>query len=131
VIIGWVGMVLGAAGGLTLCRLLEKYKFIRLPGDIYFIDTLPVRVEAGDVAAVLLSVLVISVLATIYPAVKAARLRPVEAIRNANETDDRVGATAPAPPAGPPASRALPQGRETLRRRAALRVRATPPGGRR
>jgi lipoprotein-releasing system permease protein len=76
-------MVLGAAGGLTLCRLLEKYKFIRLPGDIYFIDTLPVRVEAGDVAAVLLSVLVISVLATIYPAVKAARLRPVEAIRNA------------------------------------------------
>jgi lipoprotein-releasing system permease protein len=83
VIIGWVGMVLGAAGGLTLCRLLEKYKFIRLPGDIYFIDTLPVRVEAGDVAAVLLSVLVISVLATIYPAVKAARLRPVEAIRNA------------------------------------------------
>ena len=83
VIIGWVGMVLGAAGGLTLCHLLEKYKFIRLPGDIYFIDTLPVRVEAGDVAAVLLSVLMISILATIYPAVKAARLRPVEAIRNA------------------------------------------------
>jgi lipoprotein-releasing system permease protein len=82
-IIGLVGMFFGAVGGLTLCRLLEKYKFIRLPGDIYFIDTLPVRVEAGDVLAVLGSVLVISVLATIYPAVKAARLRPVEAIRYA------------------------------------------------
>ncbi len=81
-LIGGVGMALGAVLGLTLCRVLDKYKFIRLPGDIYFIDTLPIRVEATDVAAVLISVFLISVLATIYPAVKAARLHPVEAIRN-------------------------------------------------
>ena len=62
--------------------LLERYKFIPLPGDIYFIDTLPVRVETLDVAAVLASVLVICVLATLYPARQAARLNPVEAIRH-------------------------------------------------
>ena len=65
-----------------LCHLLERYKFIRLPGDIYFIDTLPVRVEAGDVGWIVGSVLVISALATLYPAWRAARLDPVEAIRS-------------------------------------------------
>ncbi len=80
-VIGVIGMVLGTGGGLLLCHLLEKYKFIRLPGDIYFVDTLPVRVEAPDVIAVTLSVLGISILATLYPAWKAARLDPVTAIR--------------------------------------------------
>lgn len=82
-VIGLIGMVLGASGGLLLCHLLEKYKFIHLPGDIYFIDTLPVHVEAADVLTVVGSVLVISLLATLYPAWKAARLDPVEAIRYA------------------------------------------------
>jgi lipoprotein-releasing system permease protein len=82
---GWVialaGTAFGTGLGLGLCHLLERYKFIRLPADIYFIDTLPVRVEWGDIALIIASVLAIAALSTLYPAWKAARLDPVEAIR--------------------------------------------------
>lgn len=81
-VIGGTGLALGASGGLLLCYLLEKYKFIRLPGDVYFIDTLPVRVEWLDVTWVLSAVLAIALLSTIYPAVQAARQDPLEAIRH-------------------------------------------------
>lgn len=82
---GWVialaGTGVGVATGLGLCEILERYRLIRLPEDIYFIDTLPVRVEWGDVWAIIVSVLAIAALATLYPAWRAARLDPVEAIR--------------------------------------------------
>ena len=80
-VIGVVGMALGTAGGLGVCYLLDRYQFIKLPGDVYFIDTLPIQVQLLDVLAVIGAVLVISVLSTIYPAWKAARLDPVDAIR--------------------------------------------------
>jgi lipoprotein-releasing system permease protein len=80
-VIGMIGMLLGTGAGLLLCHLLDRYKFIKLPGDIYFIDTLPVLVDPKDVLAVVAAAFVISVLATLYPAWKAARMDPVEAIR--------------------------------------------------
>jgi lipoprotein-releasing system permease protein len=52
-----------------------------LPSDIYYISTLPVRVEMMDLILVILAAIVISFLATIYPSWHASRVNPVEALR--------------------------------------------------
>jgi len=81
VFVGIVGTMAGLASGLGICHLLAKYKFISLPSDIYYISTLPVRVEFWDVSFVALAAVAISFLATIYPSWYASKLDPVEAIR--------------------------------------------------
>ena len=80
-LVGVIGTLAGLASGLGLCHLLAKYKFIDLPSDIYYISTLPVRVETTDVAFVTISAVFISFLATLYPSWHASRLNPVEALR--------------------------------------------------
>ncbi len=79
--IGLVGTLLGGGLGILLCALLEKYRFVELPGDVYYITTLPVRLEALDVLLIAIAALVICFLATIYPADQAAKIDPIEAIR--------------------------------------------------
>ena len=81
-IIGSVGTSLGVCAGYILCKLLEKYKFIDLPGDVYYITTLPVRLMAFDVLLIASAALAICFLATLYPAHQASKLNPVEAIRH-------------------------------------------------
>ena len=80
-LIGAFGTVLGLAGGLGLSYLLEKYQFIQLPRDIYYIDRFPVDVQLGDTTAIVLAALTISLLSCIYPAWQASRLNPVDALR--------------------------------------------------
>ncbi len=80
-IIGAVGTALGVGLGFLACFLLDRYKFIELPGDVYYITTLPVRLETLDVVLIAAAAMVICFLATLYPARQAARLDPVEAIR--------------------------------------------------
>jgi lipoprotein-releasing system permease protein len=82
VVIGVIGSLLGAIGGLTLTWLLDRYQFIQIPGDIYFVDRLPVAFDPLEIGIILVASLTISFLATIYPARQAARLFPVEAIRH-------------------------------------------------
>jgi lipoprotein-releasing system permease protein len=81
VLVGVVGTLVGLASGLGLCHLLAKYKFIELPSDVYYISTLPVRVELPDIVLVIAAALVISFLATLYPSWHASRLSPVESLR--------------------------------------------------
>lgn len=80
--IGVIGTILGTFFGSVSSLLLDKYRIINLPGDVYFIKNLPVQVELNDILLVVSVTLIVSLLATIYPAYKAASLTPVEAIRN-------------------------------------------------
>jgi lipoprotein-releasing system permease protein len=82
VVIGAVGAMLGLVSGLFLVWLLDRYQFITIPGDIYFIERLPVAVDVADISLIFGLSVVISLIATLYPAWQAARLMPVEAIRH-------------------------------------------------
>lgn len=79
--VGFIGTVIGALGGLFLGYLLKTYKFITLPEDIYYINTLPIKIEALEVLWIVIAALSITFFATFYPAYQASKLNPVEALR--------------------------------------------------
>jgi len=80
-VIGIAGTIMGVLGGVFLCTLLKKYQFIKLPGDVYYISTLPVKMDPLLISMIAVASISISFLATIYPAWQAARMDPVEALR--------------------------------------------------
>ena len=79
--VGLSGALGGLLVGVGLCILLRKYKFIQLPADVYMMDSLPVEMRAVHIVLTLVVTVVISYLATIYPAGQAARMDPVEILR--------------------------------------------------
>ena len=80
--IGILGTILGLIFSFVACTLLARYEFINLPGDVYFIERLPVEMALNDFIVTAVAALVISFLATIYPAKRATQLTTVEALRN-------------------------------------------------
>jgi lipoprotein-releasing system permease protein len=82
VVIGGVGTALGLVVGFGGAFALERYKFIPLDPQIYFIDHLPVATQPGDVAWIVLASIITAVVATMYPAIQASRLYPIDAIRH-------------------------------------------------
>jgi lipoprotein-releasing system permease protein len=81
ILVGVLGTLAGLISGLGICHLLARYQFINLPSDVYYISKLPVQVIFSDVAVVASAAVVISFLATLYPAWYASRLNPVESLR--------------------------------------------------
>lgn len=79
-VIGLGGTLLGIGGGLTLCEILSRYQFIKLP-DVYPISTLPVKVLPFDVALISAAAVLITFLATLYPSWQAAKIDPAVALR--------------------------------------------------
>jgi lipoprotein-releasing system permease protein len=81
-VIGAVGTGLGLLLGFAGALALDRYKFIKLDPSVYFIDHLPVTTQPRDVILIVVASLVIAILATLYPAIQAAKLYPVDAIRS-------------------------------------------------
>ena len=80
-VIGVVGTTLGVLLGLAVCLLIQKYRFIELPKDVFLISTVPVRIYLSNYLLVAFASLLVCLLASIYPARQAAKLDPVEIIR--------------------------------------------------
>ena len=80
--IGVIGTLSGLTLGLVLAYLIERYQLIPFPAEVYFVDRLPVALSVSDVLWIAGVSMLISVVATIYPARQASNLEPVEAIRH-------------------------------------------------
>ncbi len=79
--IGIIGTVFGVTIGISGCWLQKTYQLIAIPDGIFFMVALPVKMQLFDNAIIALSAIFLSVLASYYPARKAAALNPVEALR--------------------------------------------------
>lgn len=80
VFIGLLGTLFGLIFGIGACLGL-KYFGLPLDSDVYYIDRLPVSMSAWSIGAVALAGILISVVATLYPAYIGARLRPIDGLR--------------------------------------------------
>jgi lipoprotein-releasing system permease protein len=78
--IGVLGLLLGVGTGIAACLALRKYG-LPLPSEVYYIEQMPVVMRGTEIAAVALAALALCCLATLYPAVLASRMRPVDGLR--------------------------------------------------
>ena len=88
--IGVTGIILGLFGGVALALSLDKVvDFISyiigrslIPKDIYYFDRIPTNINIGDISVIVISALLITLAASIYPAYYASRIIPSEAVRH-------------------------------------------------
>ena len=76
-----IGILLGSFLGLGLCYLQHEYKIIKLPPDVYYIYSVPIQVRMPDTAVILGAAFILGLIATLYPALHAARLNTVDILK--------------------------------------------------
>jgi len=81
VIIGIIGTLAGAIGGVGISRILDRYQLIRVPVDVYQVTHLPFTILVRDFTFVVVAAVLICFVATIYPSRQAAKLDPAQALR--------------------------------------------------
>jgi lipoprotein-releasing system permease protein len=87
--IGVIGTMAGLILGIVVCLNIEEIRqFISwmtstqlFPSEVYFLSRLPAEMDSGEITTIVIMALAISVVATLYPSWRAARLDPVEALR--------------------------------------------------
>ena len=80
-VIAGLGIVLGLLLACLLCWIIATFNIVELPGDIYYLTKVPVRMQLWDIVAVIGGSCLIFFVAGLYPAVKASRVHPTDAIR--------------------------------------------------
>ena len=80
-LIGGVGTLVGGVLGYTACQILDHYRLLKIPEDVYQVSYVPFHLLPSDAALVVAGAVLVCFLATIYPARGAARLDPAEALR--------------------------------------------------
>jgi lipoprotein-releasing system permease protein len=88
-VIGWLGVILGVIAGVvlainvpTVAPVLEQFfGFQIMPGDVYYVTQIPSSLEAADVTIIAVTALIVTSLATLYPARRAAHVNPAVALR--------------------------------------------------
>ncbi|MDQ3472969.1 MAG: ABC transporter permease [Acidobacteriota bacterium] len=83
-IIGALGGLMGALLGTLICVIGNRFKLVSLPADVYSISNVPFHAQLRDVVLAAIVAFLLSLIATIYPARAAARVRPVEMLRETN-----------------------------------------------
>ncbi|MBR3631532.1 MAG: ABC transporter permease [Elusimicrobiaceae bacterium] len=76
-----IGIVLGVMLAVVLCWIIATFNIVELPGDIYYLTKVPVRMQWADILAVIGGSYLVCFAAGLYPAVKASRVNPTDAIR--------------------------------------------------
>lgn len=79
--IGILGALIGSFSGYILCEIQRRFSLIKLDSDIYYINTLPVKIGILDAFLVASITTIICILATLYPSYKASKIDPVETLR--------------------------------------------------
>jgi lipoprotein-releasing system permease protein len=80
-IIGVLGTAVGAIGGCALIYVLDRYKLIHVPLDVYQISYVPFRLQPLDFVVVIVAAVLICFIATVYPSRQASKLDPAQALR--------------------------------------------------
>ena len=80
-VIATLGIVLGILLACLLCWIIATFNIVELPGDIYYLTKVPVRMEWQDILAVVSGSYLICFVAGLYPALKASQVHPTDAIR--------------------------------------------------
>jgi lipoprotein-releasing system permease protein len=80
-ILGGGGTIVGVSAGFVTAYLIGRFRLIHLPPDVFMVSALPMRLYASNFLSVAIATIILSLVAAVYPALKASLLKPVEVIR--------------------------------------------------